>query len=118
MSGLSGLSNHCRERSFLIWAVVGFFALAIGVSSGDQWTRCVAWAEWLATSTTVVSGELSGRNLLASRHREPGNGCAMSEAPQRTAEDFWPDWDWRPARIFDSCWLNGRLPQARHWVGQ
>src|SRR5262249_17126785 len=49
MSGLSGLSNHCRERSFLIWAVVGFFALAIGVSSGDQWTRCVAWAKWLAT---------------------------------------------------------------------
>ena len=33
MSGLSGLSNHCRERSFLIWAAVGFFPLAIGVSS-------------------------------------------------------------------------------------
>src|SRR5436190_15522841 len=33
MSGLSGLSNHCRERSFLIWAAVGFFPLGIGVSS-------------------------------------------------------------------------------------
>src|SRR5436190_1992618 len=33
MSGLSGLSNHCRERSFLIWAAVGFFPLCIGVSS-------------------------------------------------------------------------------------
>src|SRR5262249_7698764 len=40
MSGLSGLSNHCRERSFLIWAAVGFFALAIGVSSALQWTHC------------------------------------------------------------------------------
>src|SRR5262245_54133281 len=29
MSGLSGLSNHCRERSFLIWAAVGFFGLGI-----------------------------------------------------------------------------------------
>src|SRR6476660_8159740 len=31
MSGLSGLSNHCRERSFLIWAAVGFLWLGIGV---------------------------------------------------------------------------------------
>jgi hypothetical protein len=30
MSGLSGLSNHWRERSFLIWAALGFFPLAMG----------------------------------------------------------------------------------------
>jgi hypothetical protein len=27
MSGLAGLSNHWRERSFLIWAAVGFLGI-------------------------------------------------------------------------------------------
>ena len=31
MSGLSGLSNHCRDRSFLICAAVGFLGLGMGV---------------------------------------------------------------------------------------
>jgi hypothetical protein len=33
MSGLSGLSNHLRERSFLIWEAVGFFVMSVSRSA-------------------------------------------------------------------------------------
>src|SRR3954447_18130952 len=71
MSGLSGVSNHCRERSFLIWAAVGFFPLAMWGFLGGS-----------AGLLQVVSGEADDRldkSVLGSRIGLPVVAIARSK---------------------------------------
>ena len=77
MSGLSGLSNHWRERSFLIWAAVGFLPLAIVAFPpvGQQRVR-------LAPSRnrpTKVLGRRKGRPDVAIAR--PDRASRMNRAP-------------------------------------
>src|SRR5262244_2044404 len=98
MSGLSGLSNHCRERSFLIWATVGFFALAIGVSSDD-----LVGPLWFALNAGVPKLELGSRTLL------DRTGCAK---PAPASGDY----GLQPCRDGGANRLRMPLPAPRQWL--
>src|SRR5215471_9759397 len=121
MSGLSGLSNHRRERSFLIWAAVGFFALAIGVSSGDQWTRCGCLDEMAGgLDDRGPSASLPIANLLALpgiASGAPTDGD-LSEVPRRLPRISGALGFFAQCAQFAVLMAQRRLPQAHHWVGR